>query len=233
LTSPRPWSRLKEQTEWPFSSRSKWGRPTKDEERSQSENDGNKGFRLLAAARRLFARQGYAGTTVEEIARAAGVGTGTFYLYFPDKPAIFHALLSDLYEQMITRVASARQATGSRDPRHKLGASVISVLRTFEDNEDLARILLLQGPGASQEFAALLEGARHRLNLLVEEDVREAGALDDTGPGPGASYLAAQAAVGSVYGTIMGWLAHRLPPDLESAGDALVGFILRGLNMAD
>jgi AcrR family transcriptional regulator len=42
---------------------------------------------LLKAARRDFAERGYAATTSKSIAERAGVGTGTFYHYFPDKDA--------------------------------------------------------------------------------------------------------------------------------------------------
>ena len=43
---------------------------------------------LLEAARELFSERGYHQTRVDEITGRAGVATGTFYLYFKDKPAI-------------------------------------------------------------------------------------------------------------------------------------------------
>lgn len=47
--------------------------------------------RLLAAARRLFIERGYHATRPQDIARAADVGHGTFYLHFADKRACFLA----------------------------------------------------------------------------------------------------------------------------------------------
>jgi AcrR family transcriptional regulator len=47
--------------------------------------------RLLAAARRLFTERGYHATRPQDIARAADVGHGTFYLHFADKRACFLA----------------------------------------------------------------------------------------------------------------------------------------------
>ena len=47
--------------------------------------------RLLAAARRLFTERGYHATRPQDIARAADVGHGTFYLHFTDKRACFLA----------------------------------------------------------------------------------------------------------------------------------------------
>jgi AcrR family transcriptional regulator len=67
--------------------------------------------RLLAAASQVFADHGpEAG--VEEIARAAGVGTGTLYRRFPTKDALVSALIDDALDEMI---ALAEAATGDPD----------------------------------------------------------------------------------------------------------------------
>ncbi|MFW5925323.1 MAG: TetR family transcriptional regulator [Myxococcota bacterium] len=44
--------------------------------------------RLLEAARHTFAEQGYARTTITDLARGAGVATGTFYVHFESKEAV-------------------------------------------------------------------------------------------------------------------------------------------------
>ncbi|MSP42355.1 MAG: TetR/AcrR family transcriptional regulator [Alphaproteobacteria bacterium] len=50
--------------------------------------------RLLAAARQLFVERGYHDTRPQDISRLAGVGHGTFYLYFSDKKACFQAFVA-------------------------------------------------------------------------------------------------------------------------------------------
>lgn len=52
----------------------------------------DKRARLLEAALALFETRGFDGVAVPEIARAAGVATGTLYLYFEDKQALVNAL---------------------------------------------------------------------------------------------------------------------------------------------
>lgn len=52
----------------------------------------DKHSRLLGAALDLFESRGYEGVAVPEIAKAAGVATGTVYLYFKDKQALVNAL---------------------------------------------------------------------------------------------------------------------------------------------
>jgi AcrR family transcriptional regulator len=51
--------------------------------------------RILEAARRLFAGDGYAPTTTRDIARAAGIASGTLFNYFATKEAIVASLASD------------------------------------------------------------------------------------------------------------------------------------------
>src|SRR6266478_8636476 len=48
--------------------------------------------RILAAARRLFDRRGYLNTSMEDVARRAGLAVGTLYNYFPSKDRLLIAL---------------------------------------------------------------------------------------------------------------------------------------------
>ena len=59
---------------------------------------------VLDAALKLFSKQGFRGTSVREIADAAGVSIGNLYHHFPDKEAIFRTLL-DEYRAMTTEPA--------------------------------------------------------------------------------------------------------------------------------
>jgi len=51
---------------------------------------------ILQAAEELFLKDGFAKTTVEDILRRAGIGTGSFYDYFPNKTAVALALLESV-----------------------------------------------------------------------------------------------------------------------------------------
>jgi AcrR family transcriptional regulator len=65
--------------------------------------------KVLAAAERLFGERGAAEVTMEDIARAAGVGRGTLYRRYPDRAAIAVALLDEheraLQEQLLRGAA--------------------------------------------------------------------------------------------------------------------------------
>src|SRR3954452_25556092 len=64
--------------------------------RTQAERSDATRAALVAAARALFARDGYAGVGTEEIVRAAGVTRGALYHHFGGK----EALLETVYEQI-------------------------------------------------------------------------------------------------------------------------------------
>ena len=76
----------------------------------------DKRSRLLEAALSLFEAKGFDAVTVPEIARAAGVATGTVYLYFRDKQALVNALYRHWKGRYNALVLAAPPADAS--PRH-------------------------------------------------------------------------------------------------------------------
>ena len=64
----------------------------------------------------LFARHGYAGTTVRMIGREAGVSTGLLYAYFESKEGLLRAIFEDEFAG-IASVGFAPEASVSRDAR--------------------------------------------------------------------------------------------------------------------
>src|SRR5574342_1425818 len=68
---------------------------------------------LLAAATRILAAKGLHDTKISDIAAAADVGVGTFYLHFPDKEALFDAVVDDTITRLKATIDAARQAETS------------------------------------------------------------------------------------------------------------------------
>ena len=71
--------------------------------------------RLHTAARDLFGRRGFKGTTVEDLARAAGISKGAFYRFYDGKEALLAAVLAEYEAGVHVQVEDAiRAATESR-----------------------------------------------------------------------------------------------------------------------
>lgn len=186
---------------------------------------GGKREALLGAAEQAFAAQGYHRTTVKDIADRAGVAVGTFYLYFPSKEGAFVALIDGLYQMVMAAVIAARAGRGS--VVEKLEASIGAALRAFGQQENLARIVLLQGTGADPLFERRLAEVHSALAGLVRQDIEEAVAAGLVPPQDAA--VAARAVVGTCYEVVTGWLRDGDPAEVEAALPALVEFNLRGI----
>jgi AcrR family transcriptional regulator len=65
---------------------------------------------ILAAAQEVFAEEGYGAASVREIIRRTDLASGTFYNYFPDKDAIFVALIAETGDEARRRVRAARRS---------------------------------------------------------------------------------------------------------------------------
>jgi AcrR family transcriptional regulator len=63
---------------------------------------------ILEAGRRVFAEMGFGAATVRDIVRATDLAAGTFYNYFPDKEAVFRALLEESAERVRERTREGR-----------------------------------------------------------------------------------------------------------------------------
>jgi AcrR family transcriptional regulator len=98
---------------------------------------------VLAAARSSFGRKGYAQTSIDEIAAAAGVTKGAVYHHFAGKEALFRAVHAEVEAQAQARAAGAGDPEGS--PIDQIVAGVNGYLDAALD-EEIRRITLIDGP---------------------------------------------------------------------------------------
>jgi AcrR family transcriptional regulator len=68
---------------------------------------------ILDAARAVFSEMGFGGATVRDVIRRTDLASGTFYNYFPDKEALFRAILEQSAETVRARVRAARREARS------------------------------------------------------------------------------------------------------------------------
>jgi AcrR family transcriptional regulator len=77
--------------------------------------------RLLEAAEGVFAEQGYHEASIVKITERAGIGLGTFYLYFDSKQSIFEALVIDLNRRVRHSMSEAMTGASSRLEAERAG----------------------------------------------------------------------------------------------------------------
>ena len=87
-------------------------------------------LQIIDAALTCFAAHGYSGTSTAALCREAGIGSGTFFHYFPTKQSLLIAIL-DLGTNE-TRAWFAARA-GDRDPRAVIDAYIAHVAQEYAD----------------------------------------------------------------------------------------------------
>jgi AcrR family transcriptional regulator len=100
---------------------------------------------LIAAARRLFAAQGFAEVPADAIVAEAGVTRGALYHQFADKTALFEAALEAVEADIARRLAEDVAAAGISDPLDALRHAVQKWLEICVEPE-IHRIALVDGP---------------------------------------------------------------------------------------
>lgn len=90
--------------------------------------------RILESAERLFAAQGFDSATTRDIARAAGIGVGTLFNYFPTKEAVAHALVSEAYSRAVRKYEGdlVRDTEQTLTLEEELFAHVAAALRKLK-----------------------------------------------------------------------------------------------------
>lgn len=101
--------------------------------------DATKRERLLKAAIKVFARDGFFKAKVEEIAKLAGVATGTTYLYFKNKDDL---LISIFEEEMTPLIEKMKmELEKQKSPEDKIITFIKRHCQVVEKNPDLALLL--------------------------------------------------------------------------------------------
>jgi AcrR family transcriptional regulator len=125
--------------------------------------------RVLAAARRLFAERGVANVTMEQIARAAGVGKGTVFHRFGDRAGLALALLDDREREFQDAVLHGRPPLGPGAPaRERLVAFLDALLDFTAENAELLIAADSGRPGGRYLTGAYASWHQHTALLLSD-----------------------------------------------------------------
>ena len=175
---------------------------------------------LLAAATRVLAEKGVDRTKITDIAAAADVGVGTFYLHFPDKEALFDAVVEETVRRLKATVDAAREK--ARGPLAKIQAANRAFFRFARENREVFKIVF----GHAAAFNDLIRRAQALFIADLEKTVREGITSGAFAPLPPA--LVAQAVVGMATQVISWWTEHESVP-IETLIETTTTLALRGI----
>ncbi len=119
--------------------------------------------RLLAVARRAFAKKGLAGTNLkDDVLQPARVSVGSFYHQFRDKTDLFLAILEAHSATFRTMMRAAHSRVEIGEPAAMARHSYETVLRIAEENDDLFRIMAREHESEDARVRAYLRDNRRR-----------------------------------------------------------------------
>ncbi len=88
---------------------------------------------IIDAARRVFHQHGVVRSTLEKIAREAGVTRGAVYWHFSNKAELFFAMREDVFVPMVERTDAFLLSDEFSDPLDAIEASIREFFRVLED----------------------------------------------------------------------------------------------------
>lgn len=177
---------------------------------------------ILAAARAVFARQGFRGTTIADIAEEAGIALGTIYLYFPSKDDVFAALNEEFNQLIATSLTEVGPAESLDDA---VRTRITNVFRACAENRDLVRLVILNTDPESATARRLRQAEQVRMSPLAKiiEDSIEGGFIRKGDP-----WIMTTMTIGAVSMTVyqafvladgQGWEQYR-----DACADMLVAY---------
>ncbi len=182
---------------------------------------------ILEVAAAAFARDGYAGTSLNELIRASGLTKGAFYFHFDSKEALALATFRHKQAQLIERVMA--QVEDEPDAIAELRALIRVRTRAYGDDPSARCILRLGSElgakaGPDSDFARYQELTIESFAGIVRRGQREGLLRAD---------VDARAAGEAIFAAMVG--ADRLSrlmsggADLERRGQDLIDLLVRGL----
>ena len=154
---------------------------------------------MFDVALTLFAEHGYAATTMDDIAEAAGVTKPLVYQHFASKRALYLELMDVFSHEIVAAIAHATEEADG--PRRQVELGFAAYFEMMLADERAFRLLYGRDAPDDHELGAALR--------RVEETIAEAiDPLIDAGLEPEHRLLLAHAVVGMAEGASRHWLDH-------------------------
>lgn len=178
---------------------------------------------LLDVGRRLFAKKGFEGTSVEEIAATAQVSKPVVYEHFGGKEGLYAVVVDREIQALLTAITASLSADAH--PRVLLENAALALLGYIETSTDGFRILVRDSPvtQSTGTFASLISDVAGQVEYLLADEFSRRGLDAKAAP------LYAQMLVGMVALTGQYWLDHRKQKKADVAAH-LVNLAWNGLS---
>lgn len=131
--------------------------------------------KILDCAASLFAKHGYAGTIMDELASKAGVNKATIYYHFKDKEHLYEEVLVGSLKAMMAKVIAAVEA--EKTAIQKLKAYILTFAHEKYERKMLTSIMMREVAGGGTQMPDLakaqMQGILLQLKSILDQGVQE------------------------------------------------------------
>jgi TetR/AcrR family transcriptional regulator, acrAB operon repressor len=190
---------------------------------------------LLDAAERVFRERGVAGSSLAEIAAAAGVTRGAVYWHFRDKADVYAAMCDRATLPLETMLEAAGAAVHA-DPMaavRKLALTALARLAGDPRSQAVFEVMFHKCERADELAPVTARKQRERRRCLVQvERVLQQAVRKGQLPRDTDTALATQALHAYIVGIMHEWVLDTTAFDLSGSAPALIDAMLAGLRVA-
>lgn len=126
---------------------------------------------IVAAAVELFSTQGYYRTTIQDVARKAGVSSGLIYQYVRDKEDVLLLSLLSVLDSYKREIPAA--LAGLTDPLERCRAAIGAYCRVIDQRRDAAVLAYRSSKSLPEKRRALIKSSELETNELIAACLRE------------------------------------------------------------
>jgi len=186
---------------------------------------------ILDAAVRVFARQGFHGCRVSDIADEAGVAYGLVYHYFRSKEEVLDTLFLERWDVLVATIdeVAAREDMAPRDQLHVIASFIVD---SYRHDPDLMKVIIVEVTRAANSFGRThlvkIREAYDGIAGIVERAQTEGTFKSDVTP-----QYAAMAFYGTIEQVLTAWIFDLLPrgqDEYEQAKRFVVETVCGGLD---
>ena len=186
---------------------------------------------ILDAAVRVFARQGFHGCRVSDIADEAGVAYGLVYHYFRSKEEVLDTLFLERWDVLVATIdeVAAREDMAPRDQLHVIASFIVD---SYRYDPDLMKVIIVEVTRAANSF-----GRTHLVKIREAYDgiagIVERAQAEGTFKSAVTPQYAAMAFYGAIEQVLTAWIFDLLPRgqnEYEQAKRFVVETVCGGLD---
>jgi TetR/AcrR family transcriptional regulator, fatty acid metabolism regulator protein len=170
---------------------------------------------ILDAAVRVFARSGYHGARVGDIAAEAGVAHGLLYHYFSSKEHVLETVFRENFGELLDRFRAVEAA--DEPAGEKLEGIAKILLRTWRNDPDLVTVMVRE-VARTPQLQAQVDEVREAFAIV--QRVIEQGQADGSFRRDVDARLASWIVYGGLEEVLTGWVLGQLPDGEEEVARA-------------